>query len=431
MFEYTFERNGKKYSCMEYDIVGELRGVPISRGPILTPFFFDSCAIREVPMKTIGDFLNFVESLTEVEKESHVGMIFMSCFRDQFVSMRHVRNLDPTTLLETEDTIRGGLSSSYNFVLLDSEVLEVIRVAPSWAVPAQWFQEDEGITVPGVSRDYCRVMNYTFTPELNFMSTPRDKGSLLYFGLELEVSTKLSAAELQSIVTQVEPKQEVFFYMKSDNSIGGKYDHLYEIVTHPMTPRRQRKEWKTLFKKLEDLGAKKGLLLSDFFDTSKTLTNGIHIHLSRDAFLQSYSGRETHMNRFVSSWNLWDSQSQEFFQKISKRQLQPKDMHYCGIHPQLDGLRVARQLHRGTSVCSDNHYSACHVTRRTVELRIFQGIVNLDHILSCIDLAEATFDFTRDALAISHIGWRFSSVFTDWLMKQPRFTKAKEAIKCA
>ena len=289
-----------------------------------------------------------------------------------------------------------------------------------------------GMSIPdGSNHEFYRVMNYTYQPMLNFMQCHKENHER-FFGMEIEVSTKLSPTELQLIVTTVEPVQETFFYMKSDTSVFGCYDNKYEIVTMPMTPRRMKREFSILFEKLENLCALKGIMLSDVFDLGMDLPNGIHIHVNNNAFINSRTSRRRsfHRNRFLTAFNQWDSNFQEWMQKVSKRPAQGRNSEYYPPHPCFDGRTVARRLLAGQRY--DEHRSACHDNGNTTEVRVFYGLMNKKHIFSCIELVDAMIDFTREAPISSYKQNRFVPKFSHWLLEQRGLRNAKEVIKaCA
>ena len=102
----------------------------------------------------------------------------------------------------------------------------------------------------------------------------------------------------------------------------------------------------------------------------------------------------------------------------------------CGRSGHGTPEKLARRLRRGVMVNPDRyHRSACHLTRQTVELRVFQGWFNLNHVLACIDLAESTFEFSQQ-VPLSKLNQRFAGKYSDWLQMQPRWKYAKEAIQC-
>lgn len=229
-----------------------------------------------------------------------------------------------------------------------------------------------------------------------------------FFGLELEVSTKLSNQEIQTIVTEMEPKQKPFFIFKGDSSISGCYDNYVEIVTVPCSPRYLRKNFKILFQKLEKLCEKKGHDISDYFDTSRSLSNGIHIHVGRDDFC-----RKPHMNRYVAAWNQWDTKSVKLLNTVSQRPSDYQTHGYCRVSSRYTAtkpktkynfkhmMRRASQrsiAERLKGINDDNRTNVCNTTNRhTIETRLYQGIFDLDHLMRCISFNEAMFEFTEVA----------------------------------
>jgi hypothetical protein len=280
-----------------------------------------------------------------------------------------------------------------------------------------------------------RMQNWSWVPpEFPMLQHKRDCRPSLFFGMEIEISTKLSCLELQYIATQVEPKQEGFFYFKSDSSITGRYNDYnpVEIVTVPMTPRYAKQAWRIFFNKIENLCAAKGMQVPEVIDTNTDLNNGLHIHLSKNAFQTGVHNLGGHKNRFIAAWNLWDSQSQEFYRAIGKRRLSPKNSDYYHLHPDMDGRTLARRLLRGVAISSRDsraRHSTCHESRMTVELRIFQGIWDISHVLACIEITLATFEFTSQ-VPLTKLNRMFSEKFRTWIDNQSGYKYAKEAIQC-
>ena len=171
-----------------------------------------------------------------------------------------------------------------------------------------------------VDSKWRNKINYTFKmnpDQYNFFrKVSKDITYTPMYGLELEVNTLLSTEEIYRIVTEVEPKQEPFFIFKDDASISGKFGARgnYELVTVPCSYRYLRKAWATFFKKVEDLCKAKGLEVGEVFDTSKSLTNGLHIHVSKDAFYSDH-----HQRKFMAVFNQWDQTTIDFLARISGR----------------------------------------------------------------------------------------------------------------
>ena len=337
----------------------------------------------------------------------------------------HSRHMSDETTVQCVNSWSG--SAQRAFLLIsgegDEQTPETVtfyglgNVSRTWS----WMHREPRAT----NNHWETLMNYSFTPpDLPFLTCPNEKTEM-YFGMELELSTRLSVKELQAINTSVEPQREYWFYFKQDSSITGNYDSRVELVTVPMSVRRLRQEWKIFMKKIKDLVEARGESISDYFDTSTDLNNGIHIHVSKNAFIQSHARDNRHKFRFIAAFNQWESSMQDWLQKISKRPISLKDSEYCHVHPGLDGYTLARRLRNGP-IRHDRH-SACHESSQTVEVRIFQGIVDLDHILSCIELTDAMFEYTQMA-PHSAFGAAFPQYFSDYVFQQPGRKRAKEVL---
>lgn len=291
----------------------------------------------------------------------------------------------------------------------------------------------EGRAGPDVESYFFKVKNYTFSPEPIFLSLPKENPKF-YFGMEIEVNTHVPVKELQEIVKYCDPVQEPFFYFKEDSSITGSMDYSYEIVTHPMSPRRMKKEWRILFNKLEKLCANKNGTIGDYFNWDGRLSNGIHIHISNTAFqrggrpVSSYDNNH-YRNRFLTAMNQWDSSFQNWMRKVTKRPGVGVESSYYPPHPEFDGKTLARRLKKG-QIYSE-HRSACHSTSRTTEVRVFYGLFQLDHINTCIEFTLAMLEFTAYA-SYKSFSRRFVEDFTQFVNKQQGYRTLKGVLKsCA
>ena len=244
-------------------------------------------------------------------------------------------------------------------------------------------------------------------------------GDSLTFGMELEISTKLSCKELQYIVTDVEPKQEPFFIMKEDGSVTGCYDNRVELVTVPCTPRYLRKNWKIFFNKITNLCHAKGKTVHDFFDTSPHLSNGIHIHVGKDCFADG-----VHVSKFVQVWHQRDSMSKALFHRISSRaQGHFSDNEYCQYSRSYRGRSLSWRMgaSRNGNISVSTRHTCCHdSSSSTVEVRIFQGIFDLQHVFRCISFTESIFEFCWGE-GFSSFGLAFKRKYTDYVLKFPKY----------
>lgn len=267
----------------------------------------------------------------------------------------------------------------------------------------------------GRENKWEKMWNYTFKmdpDDFDWFRKVKYEESVM-FGLELEVSTKLSRREIQRIITEVEPKQDPFFIFKSDSSISGKFHNLVEIVTVPCTPRYLRKNWKIFFQKLQKLCEAKNLSVSDVFDTSNSLSNGLHIHVSNSDF-QS----KPHKRRFLTAWNQWNKSSTRLFNEISGRPHDYTRHTYCKINYEYDGRTLARRL-KGIS-CGDRQSVAHDQSGSTVEVRVYQGIFDLTHILRCISFTEAVFEFSQQ-MGYKDFDMNFSNALSKFIKTKRKY----------
>lgn len=268
------------------------------------------------------------------------------------------------------------------------------------------------------------LQGYKFTPkEWKYM---RDRDvSELTFGVEIEVLSSLSRFDLQYLVTNVEPRQEPFFYFKHDGSItsgtGSDYSGLepYEIVTMPCSYRFLSQNLRILFKKIEDHvpGGKA------VFKTPESC--GVHIHVGRDSFFS-----DLHKRKFVAIWNQYDSLNSGFIQKLGKR----KFNNYCKPAELHEGRTLARRLSIGNMAPghSGGKYSSCRETGGTVEVRVFKGGFDFDHIMYCLEAVHAMHCYAHKS-PISTISTRnFIPDFTGWVQDERRYRRLKENLtQCA
>jgi hypothetical protein len=251
------------------------------------------------------------------------------------------------------------------------------------------------------------VMNYTYKPEYKFMAMPKEQTEC-YFGLELEVNSKVPWSDIHRAMTSMVPVQEAFIFAKQDGSISGQFNKCYEIVSHPMSPRRMRVEFTTLFKKLERLVADKGLEWKEVFDM-ETTTTGIHVHVSKGSFTPL---SRTHKKKFMMLWNNSSPAISDFTAKLACRTL--KGNTYVKPASDYAGRSLAWMLKEGKN--SDRH-SSCNETTSTVEVRAFRGQPSLASVRHAIDTTEAMLRFTEQ-MPNSQLNRHFPRHFKAWLGKQ-------------
>lgn len=262
--------------------------------------------------------------------------------------------------------------------------------------------------------------NYTFKmneADFNWWRKVNGENNVM-FGMELEVSTKLSCKEIQDIVREVEPKQEPFFIFKQDGSITGEFENKVELVTVPCTPRYLRKNWKIFFQKLNHLCNDKGMSIKEVFDTRGTLNNGLHIHVSKESFMDS-----SHFKKFLTSWNQWNKSVVSLFNNVSQRPTDYTKGGYCKICYNYEGKTLARRL---KGLASDDRMSVAHnKTGKTVEVRLYQGVFDISHIMKCISFTEAMFEFCQN-IGYTTFGMRFTTDLGGFVRKQRKYAALYE-----
>lgn len=262
--------------------------------------------------------------------------------------------------------------------------------------------------------------NYTFkmAPEdFNFFRSVKNESNTM-FGMELEVCTKLTTVEIQKIVTKVEPKQEPFFIFKQDSSITGKYPNLLELVTVPCTPRYLRKNWKIFFQKLEKLCREQNMQIDDVFDTSKNLNNGLHIHVSNESF-----NDKPHYKKFLTAWNQWNRSVVNLFNTVADRPTDYTKVRYCKVNHEYDGKILARRLKGLTQ--SDRMTVAHSLSGKTIEVRVYQGIFDIKHIMRCISFTEAMFEFCS-IMGYSDFDKKFVKSMSDFVRSERKYASLYE-----
>ena len=265
------------------------------------------------------------------------------------------------------------------------------------------------------------VQPWNYRPSYKFMSGKKEKSNL-YFGLELEVNTCIPWQDIRKVMLEVHPVQEEFLFAMSDSSISGIHPFCYEIVSHPMSPRRMRKEFRVLFTKLENLIVAKGKTLDEVFDM-ETNSTGIHIHASRNAFSSKF-----HRRRFLTAWNSDIPCVAQTIQSLALRSL--KGHRYAAPSSDYEGRRIGYCLSPVKFNGYSDRYVSASETEKTIEVRVFQGRAKLNAILHAVDSVESMFYFTRD-MKLSSFKSNFNKDFTSWIHNQPKYRTLKETLSCA
>lgn len=252
--------------------------------------------------------------------------------------------------------------------------------------------------------------NYTWRP----FSFPRlfmknDNHNATVFGVEVEVNSDLTATDLANLCMNEEPKQDLFFYCKSDISITGRFSCSYEIVTLPMSLKRHQYEWKVLLQKLSDAGVS--------FDNDTT-TNGIHVHMDNGAFLKA-NDKSIHRKRFHYLFSSVDDEGfVDLRRKVSKR----SPTAYCKLN-----TKSLRDLYKESRYTHSDHYCAVNDTAYTTEVRVFKSVMDYQHILGCIEMVDAMRVFSLE-VQVARLKRETYRSFINWLLKRKHKSKYENLI---
>lgn len=233
-------------------------------------------------------------------------------------------------------------------------------------------------------RKLYRVYNYT-TNVLSYFKPKRLEGeanNVPLCGVELELSTDYGTEAL------IDACDDPFFMIKSDASVRGNKDYMYELVTAPMSFLAQKVYWSQFF---DNLDYRK-------FDTSLETTNGMHVHVDNHAFKNAQ-----HQKAFIYFW--LRPQHTEFFLKFSARDLE-SFKRYSGVPKDMQGDTEAALLDDPNSFMDRLRDDAGRPLRGivtkskkggTTEVRLFRGVVSLADMVKNLEMVEAVFEFTKSA----------------------------------
>lgn len=184
----------------------------------------------------------------------------------------------------------------------------------------------------------------------------------MYLGVELEVvinpehTTRKVAEETQDAMGSL------FAVLKYDGSINCGRRRGFEIVSAPATLEFQKRAWKNFFEFAEE---------TNYF-TALHPSCGMHVHMSRSALNPQIVAK---MVKFI-----YGSYNQDFIKKIAQR----KPNNYCDYSPE-------------SALNTKNHYTALNRSKKeTVELRIFQSIVDFELFSKNIEFCHAMYVYTRE-----------------------------------
>lgn len=200
------------------------------------------------------------------------------------------------------------------------------------------------------------------------------EGTPIYIGMELEVSTDYSYKDL------IDLQKELFFICKHDSSISGNKQNRTELVTRIGSIKWIKEQWANFFN------------VADYrkFDTTTMTTNGMHVHIGRDCFDDDF-----HVRNFA--WMINNPANTPFIVALSERGSLEAMRTYC-CFTNIDGVKKTKGFKDIVNYCT-KHRGAVNFkggfSAKTIEVRIFKGIVSFASIIKNLEFVESMFEFSR------------------------------------
>jgi hypothetical protein len=243
------------------------------------------------------------------------------------------------------------------------------------------------------------LRSYSYTPNLIFRrSHGENKKTTPYFGMEIEMTSRLSHNEMEII--RVLGMEDRLMYPKRDGSVAG-----FELVTHPMTAKwaAENFPW-DIVEMLKDAGS--SVIKAE---------NGLHVHVSRAGFKD-----EAHMFRWMKLWY----RNPEEIVRIAGRDgggwgsFDPEQRKVTGRHAK---AHAKKRHSRGAQMIRGNdtgpRYVALNLTNdATIEVRIFAATTSARQLRSRFELVSSSVEYTRGMTVKDTIkgGWNWDAYML-WL----------------
>lgn len=230
---------------------------------------------------------------------------------------------------------------------------------------------------PGDRRNLARVLNYS-TNVLDLLpytiKGPKEAAAPTY-GVELESCSDYTPKQM------LDAQKDLFFIMKQDGSISGSKSQRYEIVTVPASLKAHKRLWAELFEKID----------YSKFDTTKDTGNGMHVHIGRKFFSR------THLNRFC--WFITNPANFDFVFAISERPNRNDIASWAKMADYKDFTSKVRAYNHAESRCREIRGAVHFKGDKTVEVRLFKGIVSYATIVKNLEFVDSVFHFTQTTSA--------------------------------
>ena len=270
------------------------------------------------------------------------------------------------------------------------------------------------VSIPIDYTNRARLYNiFSYTTDVTTLLHGKRKlpseGTPVYIGVELELATDYSIEQL------INASKELFFVAKQDSSITGRKPNKMELVTVPGSFKYIKKQYAHWFNNLD----------YQRFDCTNETNNGMHVHIDRRSFDDDY-----HIRNFC--WFINNPANTPFIVAVSDRGSLSAMQTYCPIYnfpPQYTRTQSFKASHR----LIENSRGATHLKGgwaggKTLEVRIFRGIVSYAAIVKNLEFVESVFHFTQSLRSYREMTL---SSYINWLFSQPanRFTILKKFLE--
>lgn len=248
-------------------------------------------------------------------------------------------------------------------------------------------------------RPLHQLLNYS-TNALDILPYPnmekKEKDPVLV-GVELECCTDYTVKDL------VDAAEDPFFLAKTDSSISGSKPNRMELVTAPSSIKYLKRQYALWFNKLDYTK----------FDVTNQTSNGMHVHIGRTHFED-----DVHIRNFC--WFMHNPANTDFLVHISERshgdlqRWSPTYQFYANSRTAAfkETYKLVSNNHRGIT-----NFKGGWKDAKTVEVRMFKGLVSYAAIVKNLEFVEAVFFFTKGLTSYRDLTLRG---FLSWLDKQPR-----------
>lgn len=221
-----------------------------------------------------------------------------------------------------------------------------------------------------------RVLNYS-TNVLEYLpytiKGPKEQTSTLY-GIELEACSDYKPAEI------IKAQKELFFLLKQDGSISGSKRERYEMVTVPASVKAHKRLWAEFFSTIDYTN----------FDTTKDTGNGMHVHIDRKTFKTN-----KHINRLC--WFITNPANEEFIFTISERPTRANFQQWANVPNYTSETSRYTAAKKSMAYCKNLRGAVHFKGEKTVEIRMFKGLVSYATVIKNLEFVDSVVEFTRFA----------------------------------